>query len=247
MKKDRKKENNTFTIIFIVLLILVSIAYASLAENLGVKVIKGGQKEVIIQEFTPPIAEEPVKEEPSIPVTPSKTKKPTPSPSSTPTPTPTPEPTSSPRPPIIKPPVEPGDIDWSIEFDNIKELAGSVTPVSPATIDTSRLNINFSIVLKVPGEYYSFTADIVNKGNVDAEIYNIIETGLSAQQRKFLSFNVTYSDGTQISPGDYLLKGQSKKIKVIVKFKDNDLVASDLPKTQQTLNLSYKITYVEKG
>ena len=71
MKKDRKKENNTFTIIFIVLLILVSIAYASLAENLGVKVIKGGQKEVIIQEFTPPIAEEPVKEEPSIPVTPS--------------------------------------------------------------------------------------------------------------------------------------------------------------------------------
>lgn len=245
MKKNRKKENNAFTIVFIMLLILVSIAYASLAQNLGVKVTKGGQKEVIVQEPIPeptPVPEPTSEPEPT-PVKPPK--KPPKEPPKEPEPTPDPEP-PTPRPPIIKPPVEPSDIDWIIEFENIKELNGSVRAVSPATIDSTKMNIDFSIVLKEPGQYYAFTADVVNKGTTDAEIYNAIYSGLTAQQRRFLSFTVKYNDGTNINVGDTLLQGETKKIKVIVKFKDDDIVAADLPKTQQTLNLSYKITYVEK-
>ena len=240
MKRNKKKENNVFTIVFIMLLILVSIAYASLAQNLGVKVTKGGQKEVIKPEPKPTTPEPTPEPEPE--PTPEK---PRPKPTPTPDPKPDPDP-PTPRPPIIKPPVEPSDVDWIIEFDNVKELNGSVRAVSPATIDSSKLNIDFSIVLKEPGEYYAFTADVVNRGTVDAEIYNAIYSGLSAQQRRFLSFTVKYNDGTEIHAGDTLLQGESKKIKVIVKFKDDDIVAADLPKTQQTLNLSYKITYVEK-
>ena len=255
-KKSEKKENKLYTGIYIILIILISIAYASLAENLGVKVTKGTKKDVIIEE---PVIEEPVIEEPVIEEpTPDSPKKPTPKPPKkdpepkppeNPTPDPTPEPDPEPDPPIIiDPPVEPSDIDWIIEFENIKELSGSVTPVSKATIDSSKMNINFSIVLNKPGQYYSFTADIANKGNTDAKIYNIIESGLTARQRKFLIFNVKYNDGTTISPEDTLLKGEKKKIKVLVKFKNDEdgIEAEDLPQTQQVLDLQYHITYVQK-
>ena len=115
MKRNKKKENNVFTIVFIMLLILVSIAYASLAQNLGVKVTKGGQKEVIKPEPKPTTPEPTPEPEPE--PTPEK---PRPKPTPTPDPKPDPDP-PKPRPPIIKPPVEPSDVDWIIEFDNVKE------------------------------------------------------------------------------------------------------------------------------
>ena len=240
-KKSESKEKKLYTVVFIVLLILISIAYASLVDSLAVKVTKSEPDEYIIQEpTTPETPEEPEEpEEPEIP-------KPKPTPikkEEKPVPPPTP-----PEPPIIipDPPVEPSDIDWIIEFDNVKELNGSVRAVSPATIDSTKLNINFDIVLDTPGEYYTFTADIKNRGNVDAKIYQIVESGLTARQRKFLKFDVRYANGDEIAPGDTLLKGETKKIKVTVKFKDDDITAADLPNTKQVLNLSYKITYVEK-
>ena len=241
--KSEKKEKNLYTIVFIVLLILVSIAYASLVDSLGAKVTKGGPDEYIKQDPIPTPEPTPIEPDTPEPVTPVN-----PKPKPTPTPTPTPDP-DPPKPPIIdpiRPPVEPSDIDWIIEFDNIKEVSGSVTPISPATIDSTKLNINFDILLKTPGEYYSFTADIVNSGSVDAKIYQIVETGLTARQRKFLKFEVKYADGTEIKPNDTLLHGEKKKIKVTVKFKDDDITAADLPTTRQVLNLSYKITYIEK-
>ena len=248
-KKNEKKENKFYTGIFIVLIILVSIAYASLAQNLGVKVTKGTKKEVIIDEpVVEPIPEPEPEPEPTKPVKPPK-KPPTPTPPDEPKPEPEPEPKppTPPNPPI-NPPVEPSDIDWIIEFENIKEISGSVTPIRKATIDSSKINIDFEILLKQPGEYYAFTADISNKGNTDAKISQIVESGLTAQQRKFLKFTVKYNDGTTISPEDTLLKGETKKIKVVVKFKDDDdgIVAEDLPRTRQVLSLSYHITYIEK-
>ena len=242
-KKNDKKEKRVYTIVFIVLLILISIAYASLVDSLGAKVTKGGPDEYIKTDPEPenPVTSEP-EPEPETPTIPTPKPKPKPNPD----PKPDPDPPVIPDEPIINPPVDPGDIDWIIEFDNVKTVNGSITPVTPATIDSSKLNINFAIVLKTPGEYYSFTADIVNRGNTDAKIYQIVESGLTAKQRKFLKFEVKYADGTPISVGDTLLQNQTKKIKVMVKFKDDDITAADLPNTSQVLNLSYHITYIEK-
>lgn len=80
---------------------------------------------------------------------------------------------------------------------------------------------------------------------MDAKIYNIIEKGITSIQEKFLDYQITYVDGTEISIDDTLLAKQTKTINVLIKFKE-DLNATDLPSIEQDLNLSYRIIYIEK-
>ena len=81
---------------------------------------------------------------------------------------------------------------------------------------------------------------------MNAKIYDIIDNGITDRQREFLDYEITYADGTEISRNDELLAKQSKKVKVLIAFKDEDLVASSLPETEQLLDLSFRIVYVEK-
>lgn len=68
--------------------------------------------------------------------------------------------------------------------------------------------------------------------------------GVSGSQEKYTEFSVTYLDGEAISPKDKLGAGKSLPIKVKVRYKD-DITASDLPSSDQTLSLSMSLTYVQ--
>ena len=216
-KLEDTKVKPFYFLSFIVVLILISIAYASLAFNLGIKVTNK-------------------QAEPDKPVEPDK---------------PQPKPEEPGRVlPAVYIPVETGvteikDLTWRIEFENIKEKDGSVKALSKAKIDESKTGISYSVSLAKPGEYYSFTADIVNSGTHDAKIYEIINNGLTTAQKKYLDYEITYKDGTIIKLDDTLNAESKKTIRFMVKFKD-DIQASDLPSDNTDLNLSYKIVYVEK-
>ena len=69
-------------------------------------------------------------------------------------------------------------------------------------------------------------------------------TSLTTDQQKYLTYTVTYSDGATISTKDYLKKGTSETIRVRVRFKD-DLTATDLPSSAETLNLTATFVYVQ--
>ena len=142
----------------------------------------------------------------------------------------------------VKPPE---DINWKIYFDNIKVKEGSIKPVVDAFITDSKTEVLYVISLEKPGDYYSFDVDVINDGNIDAEIYNIIEKSINDRQKKFLDYRVTYSDGKEISLGDNLLKNTKKTISIYLKYKD-DLNPEDLPEENDDLSLSYKIDYVQK-
>ena len=220
--KDLEKilnENNryrpAYSFGFIVVLILLSIAYASLAYNIGVKMnpaeVKGVEDPGCTENCdTPP-----------------------------------------PPPPYIPP----RELRWQIEFDNVQELPGSITP------DKTTFNITDEKIaigsggcskdyINTSGNYYKtvyykFTVDIVNKGEMDAKIYNIVKTQLTSAQSKYLKYIVTYADGTEIKVDDVLNVNDRRTVSVLVEF-DEDLVKEDLPEDAVQLTLEYKIQYVEK-
>ena len=200
--KENNKDRPVYTFGFIVVLILVSIAYASLAYNLGYKVgeVKG-------EEVLPP---------------------------------------APPTPPIIPipDPVIP-DLNWQIEFENVVELEGSVTPTLFPQIDARKTTVDFGVQLDVPGDFYMFNVDIVNKGDRDAKIYDIFKTELTEAQSKYFKFDVYYSNGVPISINDQLNVNDRRTVTVLVEF-DPEVNKEDLPDSVQALWLEYRIQYVEK-
>lgn len=134
---------------------------------------------------------------------------------------------------------------WDIHFENlvIVDNGASVVTTAP-TIDSTKTKVSFNITLSKPGDSYEFTVDAVNKGTIDAMLSGFSATSLTTDQQKYLTYTVTYSDGATISTKDYLKKGTSETIRVRVRFKD-DLTATDLPSSAETLNLTATFVYVQ--
>lgn len=134
---------------------------------------------------------------------------------------------------------------WDIHFENlvIVDNGASVVTTAP-TIDSTKTKVSFNITLSKPGDTYEFTVDAVNKGTIDAMLSGFSATSLTTDQQKYLTYTVTYSDGATISTKDYLKKGTSETIRVRVRFKD-DLTATDLPSSAETLNLTATFVYVQ--
>lgn len=134
---------------------------------------------------------------------------------------------------------------WDIHFENlvIVDNGASVVTTAP-TIDSTKTKVSFNITLSKPGDTYEFTVDAVNKGTIDAMLSGFSATSLTTYQQKYLTYTVTYSDGATISTKDYLKKGTSETIRVRVRFKD-DLTATDLPSSAETLNLTATFVYVQ--
>lgn len=134
---------------------------------------------------------------------------------------------------------------WDIHFENLVIVDNGASAVTTApTIDSTKTKVSFNITLSKPGDTYEFTVDAVNKGTIDAMLSGFSTTSLTADQQKYLTYTVTYSDGATISTKDYLKKGTSETIRVRVRFKD-DLSATDLPSSAETLNLTATFVYVQ--
>lgn len=219
---DNKRNRFVYSFLFIILLIIITVMYASLASNFAVKMNKSDT----INPNTNPIDNKPDDISPTNDNSSDSTIYD--------------KGTDSSLPVIV-----PDDINWDIRFENIVVSNDSVTAIEDAYILETKTEVVYSINLKNPGEFYEFTVDVVNRGSVDAKLYEIIDNGLTNEEIRYLDYDVKYEDGTSIKIGDSLASGQKEKIKVTVKFK-YDLEASDLPNQDKNLNLSYKLVYVEK-
>ena len=134
---------------------------------------------------------------------------------------------------------------WDIHFENLVIVGNGASAVTTApTIDSTKTKVSFNITLSKPGDSYEFTVDAVNKGTIDAMLSGFSATSLTTDQQKYLTYTVTYGDGATISTKDYLKKGTSETIRVRVRFRD-DLTATDLPSSAETLNLTATLVYVQ--
>ena len=137
---------------------------------------------------------------------------------------------------------------WDIHWNNVQVTNGSVTGTnvtSPATIDSAKTTVSYSIKLPKPGDFYEFTVDAVNSGTIDGMI-DTISSKLNGTEISnlpdYLNYSVTYSDGVVIQANQELKAGISEKYKVRIEFK-KDITNTQLPESIQTLNLSFTVTY----
>ena len=135
---------------------------------------------------------------------------------------------------------------WDIHWENVVVKQGSVSAATP-TIDTTKMTVNYSVTLTIPGDYYEFTVDAVNAGSIDGMI-SVVSNKLNNVEittlPNYLEYKVSYEDGIDIAPNHLLASSTSEKYKVHVGYK-KDISVSDIPATPQTLNLSFSVTYVQ--
>ena len=132
--------------------------------------------------------------------------------------------------------------NWDIHLENPKVKSGSVNNNVPTI---SGNNLSFSASLTTPGDYYEFTVDVVNGGDIDAMIDSVVKTPeLTTEQAKYFKYEVSYQNGEDVSTKQTLKKGTSTPIKVRIEYR-NDLIASDLPTATSNLNLKLTLIYVQ--
>ena len=138
------------------------------------------------------------------------------------------------------------DNKWDIYFNNVQVSSGSVTASTPV-IDTAKTTVSYSVTLNLPGDYFEFTVDAKNAGTIDGMI-SAVSSKLNGTEittiPNYLEYNVTYSDGIAIQNNHLLEAGKTETYKVRVGYK-KDITKDDLPSTEQTLNLTFSVTYVQ--
>ena len=138
------------------------------------------------------------------------------------------------------------DNKWDIYFDNVQVMSGSVTASTPV-IDTAKTTVSYSVNLNLPGDYFEFTVDAKNAGTIDGMV-SAVSSKLNGTEittlPNYLEYSVSYSDGIAIQNNHLLEAGKTETYKVRVGYK-KDISATDLPSTEQTLNLSFSVTYVQ--
>ena len=137
---------------------------------------------------------------------------------------------------------------WGIRFENLSSPTkiGSATTTGTAKIEETKAAeiTGINVGLSMPGDKIVYTVDLVNKGTINAKIDNIEKTVLTSEQQRYLTFKVTDQNGKEISQGDILEKGETKKITITIEF-IKDLTKEDLPKQTSTISLSYKLNFVQ--
>ncbi len=142
------------------------------------------------------------------------------------------------------------DARWDIHFANLVVNPNSVelsTGNTAASISTSTTEVSYAVTLKEPGDFYEFTVDAVNAGTIDGMIDTISSkmggveiTTLPA----YMEYSVTYSDGVQLIPNQYLKVGETETYKVHIGFK-KDISASDLTGQVESKTFSFSVAYIQ--
>ena len=135
------------------------------------------------------------------------------------------------------------NISWDVHFENIRVTDGSVEATLPPVTDYSGTKITYAIDLAQPGDFYEFTVDVVNNGDIDAELDDLpILSGLSEEQDEYINYTVGHADDSPVIIGELIHVGKSRRFKVRIEI-DDSISALSLPEDKVVLNLSVDIPY----
>ena len=142
---------------------------------------------------------------------------------------------------------------WDVHWNNVQISNGSVTGTNVTTaahILTGNTEVEYSITLGTPGDFYEFTVDAVNAGSIDAMIgsfSNKVYQSNGTTERtlpEYLTYTVTYSDGVAVANNHLLSANSTETYKVRVEFK-RDITANQLPSSADTLVFKFNVSYVQ--
>ena len=151
---------------------------------------------------------------------------------------------------------------WSVYWDNVQINEGSVPADNDhkaRITDTAKTQVEYSVVLSEPGDFYEFTVDAVNNGTIDAMIdedgiVNGVYTDSTYETKmttipKALKYTVTYADGSEIEEKHLLAKKSGSNptketYKVRVEYSE-DVDSTDLDDTDQAFYFKFSVNYVQ--
>ena len=146
---------------------------------------------------------------------------------------------------------------WSVKFANVKQLntttVDSTAITAPSISDSTNLTFGVKLALNTK---YEFTVDVTNDGTIDATLDTFLLSGLKGSTSvlqnstglsytsDYLSYVVTYADGSKLTAGDTLGAGESKTLKVSVNY-SQPTSASQLPSTNEAYVFTLDLNYVQ--
>ncbi len=138
-----------------------------------------------------------------------------------------------------------GKSSWDVHFENLQVTTGSVEATTEAAVDGQKTNINYTVTLEKPGDFYEFTVDVKNGGTIPAKIATTPTlAGLSTDQKVYTNYTATYSDGTPVQANDALASGAKKTLKVRVEYNKN-VAADQLPTEPQNVELTFAMNFIQ--
>ena len=142
---------------------------------------------------------------------------------------------------------------WDVHWENVEVAPGSIegdqVPIQAHILGDST-KVEYSVVLKNPGEYYEFSIDTVNNGSINAMISNIdtkiyeVDGKTEKELPKYLEYDFIYNDGKDITKKQLLKTNHREKIKVRIKFKE-DIKKEDLPTKDETIVVKQELVYIQ--
>ncbi|MBQ2639338.1 MAG: hypothetical protein IJF92_01040 [Bacilli bacterium] len=135
--------------------------------------------------------------------------------------------------------------NWDVHFENLEVTEGSISTGTSSITNNSTI-VNYQVPLAETGQYYEFTVDVVNNGSIDAMVGSVVYSGITTEQSDYIEYSATYTSDISVKEKDLLPAGSSQKILVKVKYK-GDIPNSSLPTEDQTLNLTFNMSYIESN
>ncbi len=144
--------------------------------------------------------------------------------------------------------------NWKIYFDNVVVSENSITlsddDHEPVINPTTKTDIEFTVTINQPGDFYEFTVDVINEGSIDAMIdlisnkLNGVEIDSEHPLPNYLKYTVTYGDGVALERYQLLEHSSSDNYKVRVEY-NKDITGEDLPEDMQSVTLNFRVNYVQ--
>lgn len=95
------------------------------------------------------------------------------------------------------------------------------------------LNIDYEAMLNKPGDFYELNFDVVNSTKYDIEIADYIYN----ESDEYITYELSYADGTKIKNGDIIKAGENKKLKYKVSY------VNPIVEKNYTFDTSFSIQY----
>ena len=149
-----------------------------------------------------------------------------------------------------------GKTSWNIHFTKVlTPKAEGYAEGGKATLNSDSTVLTVSEgILKVPGDTITYVFDVINEGDLDAEVETVLTTIDSCKANDDttdvtmycdkIKYDLVYQDTKEaVKKNDQLLKGESKTLNLIITYDKNKELTS-LPSTEIVLdNITSTINY----
>lgn len=151
---------------------------------------------------------------------------------------------------------------WSVYWDSVGNIQKSdtVTVEEAANVDEDdKEQVNFSVILNQPGDFYEFQVDAVNAGSLDAMVSvvsKIVNDDEEFVLPPYINYSVTYADGGEIEEKQLLKKADQsttpstptrERYKVRVEYKTNisNKQLNDMDEEGEEYTFAIKSPYIQ--